>query len=79
MYENRMLWKIFVPRRKRGTEEERKLYNQELHNLHSVNIIRVVQSRRMRLAEHAAAIGDRRNECMAMNLVRISERRSRRT
>jgi hypothetical protein len=41
-----------------------KLHNEELHNLYSSpSIIRVIKSRRMRLAEHGARIGARRNAC----------------
>jgi hypothetical protein len=40
----------------------RKLHNEELHNLYSSpSIIRVIKSRRMRWAEHAARMGEKRN------------------
>jgi hypothetical protein len=40
----------------------RKLYNEELHNLYSSpSIIRIIKSRRMRWAGHAARIGEKRN------------------
>jgi hypothetical protein len=40
----------------------RKLHNEELHNLYSSpNIIRTVQSRRMRWLEHVAPTGENRN------------------
>jgi hypothetical protein len=40
----------------------RKLHNEELHNLYSSpSIIRVIKLRRMRWAEHAARIGEKRN------------------
>jgi hypothetical protein len=40
----------------------RKLHNEELHNLYSSpSIIRVIKSRRMRWAGHAARMGERRN------------------
>jgi hypothetical protein len=39
-----------------------KLHNEELHNLYSSpSIIRVIKSRRMRWAGHAARMGERRN------------------
>jgi hypothetical protein len=40
----------------------RKLHNEELHNLYcSPSIIRILKSRRMRLAGHLARIGEKRN------------------
>jgi hypothetical protein len=40
----------------------RKLHNEELHNLYSSpSIIKVIKSRRMRWARHAARMGARRN------------------
>jgi hypothetical protein len=40
----------------------RKLHNEELHNLYSSpSIIRVIKSRRMRLAEHVTRMGEKRN------------------
>ena len=47
----------------RGTRlrEWRKLRNEELNYLYSTpNIVRVIKSRRMRLAGHAARMGERR-------------------
>jgi hypothetical protein len=57
VFENRVLRKIFGPKR----EEDgswRKLHNDVLHNLHSSpNIVRVIKSRRMRWAGHVARMG----------------------
>jgi hypothetical protein len=40
----------------------RKLHNEELHNLYSsLNIIRMIKSRRMRWAGHVARIGEKMN------------------
>jgi hypothetical protein len=40
----------------------RKLHNEELHNLYSSpSIIRIIKSRRMRLAGHVARMGETRN------------------
>jgi hypothetical protein len=40
----------------------RKLHNEELNNLYSLpSIIRTIKSKRMRLAGHAARMGERRN------------------
>jgi hypothetical protein len=49
MFENRVLRRIFGPTRDEVTEQQRKLYNGELHNLYSSpDIIRGIKSRRMR-------------------------------
>jgi hypothetical protein len=60
VFENRVLRKIFGPKR----EEDgswRKLHNDELHNLYSSpNIVRVIKLRRMRWAGHVACMGEGR-------------------
>jgi hypothetical protein len=59
VFENRVLRKIFEPKR----EEDgswRKLHNDELHSLYSSpNIVRVIKSRRMKWAGHVARMGRR--------------------
>ena len=51
MFENRVLRKIFGPKRDEVIGEWRKLHNEELRDLYSLpNIVRVVKSRIMRLA-----------------------------
>ena len=58
---NRVLRRIFGPKRNEVTEEWRKLHNKKLDDLYSSsNIIRVIKSRRMRWAWHVARMGDRR-------------------
>jgi hypothetical protein len=61
VFENRVLRKIFGPKR----EENglwRKLHNDELHSLHSSpNIIRVIKSRRMTWSGHVARMGEGRD------------------
>ena len=55
MFENRVLRRIFGPRRVRVTGEWRKLHNEELNDLYSSpNIVWVIKSRRMRWAGHVA-------------------------
>jgi hypothetical protein len=49
VFENRVLWRIFGPRRDEVTGDWTKLHNEELHNLY---IIRMIKSRRMRCAGH---------------------------
>jgi hypothetical protein len=60
MTENRVLRKLFGPTRDEITGEWRKLHNKELHDLYStVNIVRVMKSRRMRWAWYVARMGRR--------------------
>jgi hypothetical protein len=48
VFENRVLRRIFGPKRDEVTGGWRKLHNDELHNLYiSSNIIRMIKSRRM--------------------------------
>jgi hypothetical protein len=66
MFENRVLRRIFGPKRDEVTGGWRKLHN-ELHNLHSSsNIIRMIKSRRMRWAGHVARMGKKRNAYMIL-------------
>jgi hypothetical protein len=51
MFENRVLRRIFGPRREKVAGGWRRLRNEELHNLYgSPNVIRVNKPRRMRCA-----------------------------
>jgi len=61
VYENRVLRRIFGPRRDEVTGEWRRLHNDELNDLYSSpNIVRVIKSRRMRWTGHVARMcGDR--------------------
>jgi hypothetical protein len=60
VFENRVLRRIFGPKRDEVTGQWRKLHNGELHNLYSSpNIIRTIKSRRMRWAGHVARMGER--------------------
>jgi hypothetical protein len=59
--ENRVLRRIFGPKKDEVIGEWRKLPNEELNDLYSSsNIVRMIKSRRMRLAEHVARMGERR-------------------
>jgi hypothetical protein len=61
VFENRVLRRIFGPKRDEETGEWRKLHNEELHNLYSSpDIIRQVKSRRIRWAGHVARMGEER-------------------
>jgi hypothetical protein len=60
--ENRVLRRIFGPKRDEGTGEWRKLHNRDLHNLYSSpDIIRQIKSRRMRWVGHVAQMGGEKN------------------
>jgi hypothetical protein len=60
VFENRVLRKIFGPKRKEDGSW-RKLHNDELHDLSSSpNIVRVIKSRRMGWAGHVARMGEGR-------------------
>jgi hypothetical protein len=51
-----------IPKRDEVKGVWRKLHNEELHNLYSSpSLIRVITSRRMRLAGHVARMGEKRN------------------
>jgi hypothetical protein len=58
VFENRVLRKIFGPKRHKVTGQWRKLHNEELNNLYSSpNIIQVIKLRRMRWAGHVVLKG----------------------
>jgi hypothetical protein len=62
VFENRMLRRIFGPKRDEVTEEWRKLHSGELHNFYSSpDIITQIKSRRMRWVGHVARMGEGRN------------------
>jgi hypothetical protein len=59
--ENRVLRRIFGPKRDEVTGEWRKLHNEELHiSYSSSDIIRQIKSRIMRWAGHVARMGEER-------------------
>jgi hypothetical protein len=61
VFENRVLRRIFGPKRGEATGEWRRLHNEELNDLYSPpNIIRVIKSRRMNCAGHVELMGKRR-------------------
>jgi hypothetical protein len=61
VFENRVLRRIFGPKRDEVTGQWRKLHNEELHNLYSPpDIIMQVKSRRMRWARHVTYMGEER-------------------
>jgi hypothetical protein len=61
VFENRVLRRIFGPKRDGVTGEWRRLHNEELNDLYSSpNIIWMIKSRRMRWAGHVACMGEGR-------------------
>jgi hypothetical protein len=55
VFENRVLRRIFRPKREEMEGGWRRLHNEELHNLNtSQSIVRVIKSRRMRWAGYVA-------------------------
>jgi hypothetical protein len=64
VFENRVLKRIFGPKKDNETGGWRKLHNEGLHNLYSSpSIIRIIESRRMRWAGHVSRMRDKRYAC----------------
>jgi hypothetical protein len=62
VFENRVLRRIFLPKRDGVTGGWGKLHNEELHNLYSSpSIIIIIKSMRMRWTWHVARMGEKRN------------------
>jgi hypothetical protein len=62
VFENRVLRRIFGPKRYGVTGGWRKVHSEELHNLYSSpSLIRIIKSRRMSWVGHVARMGEKRN------------------
>jgi hypothetical protein len=62
VFENRVLRRVFGPKRDKVTGEWRKLHKEDLSDLYSLpNIVRVVKSRRMGWAVHVSRMGEGRD------------------
>jgi hypothetical protein len=62
VFENRVLRRIFGPKRDEAVGEWRRLHSGELHDLYSSSdIIRQMKSRRMRWVGHVARMEEGRN------------------
>ena len=65
--ENRVLTRIFGPKRVEVTGEWRKLHNEELNDLNpSPSIAQVIKSRRMRWVGNVARMGERNGLCRVL-------------
>jgi hypothetical protein len=61
VFENRVLRRIFGPKRGAVTGEWRKLRNEEVNDIYSSpNVVWVIKSKRTRTAGHVARMGDSR-------------------
>jgi hypothetical protein len=62
VFENRVLRRIFGPKRDEVTGEWRKLHNEERRDLYSSpSIISIIKARRKRWAGHVLRMGEKRN------------------
>jgi hypothetical protein len=66
VFGNRVLRRIFGPKRDEVIWRWRKLHNEELNDLHSPSIIQVTTSKRMRWAGHVAGMGNGRGLYMVL-------------
>jgi hypothetical protein len=67
VFENRVLRRIFGPKRDEVIGGWRGLHNEELHNLYSSpSIIRMIKSRRMKWTELAVHVREKRNAYMVL-------------
>jgi len=58
VFKNKVLRRIFGPKKEEVTGEWRKLHKEELNDLYrSPNIVRVIKSRKVRWAGHVARMG----------------------
>jgi hypothetical protein len=65
VFENRVLRRIFGPKRDEVTREWRKLHNQELNDLYFLpTVVRVIKSRRMRWAGNVARMEKGEDRCV---------------
>jgi hypothetical protein len=62
VFENRVLRRIFEPKRDEVMGEWRKLHSEELRDLYSSpSMIRIIKMKRMRCTGHVARMGEKRN------------------
>jgi hypothetical protein len=66
VFQKKVLRRIFGSKRDEVTEEWRKLHNEELNDLYSPSIFRVIKSRKMRWAENVVRIDERGGLCWVL-------------
>jgi hypothetical protein len=70
VFENRVLRRLFGPKRNDKIGDWRKLHHEELHNLYSSpSIIRMIKSMRMRWAGHARQFRRKENLCVGRKII----------
>jgi hypothetical protein len=61
VFENRLLMRIFGPKRDEVIREWRKIHNEEINDMYPLpKIIQVIRSERIRWARHVACMGETR-------------------
>jgi len=75
VFGNKVLRRIFGSRRDEVTGEWRRLHNEEINDLYSPSIVRVIKSRRMRWVGHVAHVSEERG----VYRVLVGNRRERTT
>jgi hypothetical protein len=58
VFENRMLRRIFEPKREEVTEGQKKFRSEELHNLYSSPTARVISDRSVRMRMNVTSTGE---------------------
>jgi hypothetical protein len=72
VFENRVLRRIFGPKRDGVTGGWRKLHNAELHDLYnSPSIIRIIKPKSLRWVGHVARMGEKRNAHRWVNNIKL--------
>jgi hypothetical protein len=67
VFENKVLRRIFGPKRDQVTSEWRKINNGELNDFYSsLKVVRVIKSRRSRWAGHVTRMGKRKSVCRVL-------------
>ena len=67
VFENRVLRRVFGPKRDEVTGNGEKLHSEELSDLYSSpNIVRVIKSKRMGWAGHVVRMGEGRGVCRVL-------------
>jgi hypothetical protein len=64
VFENKVLRKIFGPKRDEVIGGWRKMHNEELHNLYCLpSIIRIIMSRRVKWEGYVVCMGEKKHQC----------------